>query len=201
MKHFERCSVVNGWSKEKAAVFLAARLRGEAQKVLNGMSDSDCRNYANWSFGLVLKNSASYTRPVCTTVANRKIKVFKPFLQISGLCQLSLIRIFPLTLRTDLQSNILLTLSKDRDDRPRLRRDKQRTMDEALWLASELETFRLLDRDRARSSPKVCYIDEVQSEPDLVQVQFEMLRSDLQAQQQRQETQQVVLQQLVQQIQ
>ena len=46
LKHFERCSVVNGWSQEEAALLLAARLREEAQKVLNGMSDSDCRNYA-----------------------------------------------------------------------------------------------------------------------------------------------------------
>ena len=42
LKHFERCSVANG----EAALLLAARLREEAQKVLNGMSDSDCRNYA-----------------------------------------------------------------------------------------------------------------------------------------------------------
>ena len=59
-----------------------------------------------------LTNSASYTRPVCTTVANRKMKVFKPFLQISRLCQLSLIRICPLTLRKDLPSIISLMLSK-----------------------------------------------------------------------------------------
>ena len=45
LKHFERCSVVNSWSKEEAAVFLAASLRGEAQKVLTGLSDTDCRNY------------------------------------------------------------------------------------------------------------------------------------------------------------
>ena len=45
LKHFERCSVVNSWSKEEAAVFLAASLRGEAQKVLNGLSDTDCRDY------------------------------------------------------------------------------------------------------------------------------------------------------------
>ena len=32
LKHFERCPVVNGWSKEEAAVFLAASLPGEAQK-------------------------------------------------------------------------------------------------------------------------------------------------------------------------
>ena len=90
LRHFERCSVFNGWSKDEAAVFLAASLRGEAQKVLNGMSDSDCRNYArlltNWSFGSLLKNSASYIKRVCIIVANKKTKVFKLLLQISGLC-------------------------------------------------------------------------------------------------------------------
>ena len=45
LKHFERCSVVNGWSKEEAAVFLAASLCLGAQKVLNILSDTDCRNY------------------------------------------------------------------------------------------------------------------------------------------------------------
>ena len=68
------------------------------------------RLLTNWNFGLV--NSASYTRHVCATVANRKMKVFKPFLQISGLCQLSLIRICPLTLRKDLPSSSSLMLSK-----------------------------------------------------------------------------------------
>ena len=46
LKQFERCSVFNGWSKDEAAIFLAASLRGEPQKVLNGMCDNDCRNYA-----------------------------------------------------------------------------------------------------------------------------------------------------------
>ena len=45
LKQFERCSVVDGWSNEEAAVFLATSLREEAQKVLNGLSDSNCLNY------------------------------------------------------------------------------------------------------------------------------------------------------------
>ena len=43
---------------------------------------------------------------------------------------------------------------KDKDDRLRLRRGKPRTMDEALSLACELETFRLLDGDWRGSSVK-----------------------------------------------
>ena len=34
LRHFERCSVANGWSKDEAAIFLAASLRGEAKKSL-----------------------------------------------------------------------------------------------------------------------------------------------------------------------
>ena len=70
------------------------------------------RLLTNWNFGLVLKNSGSYTRHVCTTVATRKMKVFNPFLQISGLCQLLLINICPLTIRKDLPYSISLMLSK-----------------------------------------------------------------------------------------
>ena len=46
-----------------------------------------------------------------------------------------------------------------------------------------LETFCLLDGDRPRNSPKVCSVDEVEREPDLFKARFEMLLSDLQAQQ------------------
>jgi len=88
---------------------------------------------------------------------------------------------------------------KDQDDRLGLCRDKPCTMDETLSLACELEAFCLLSGDWRGSSPKVCSVDEVETEPDLFKAQMEMLRSDLQAQQ-HQETQQDALQQLVQQI-
>ena len=44
-------------------------------------------------------------------------------------------------------------------------------------------------------------MDEADKEPDLFQAQLDMLRSDIRVQQQRQETQQVAMQQLVEQIQ
>ena len=80
---------------------------------------------------------------------------------------------------------------KDQDDRLRLRRDKPRTMDEALSLACDLEAFRLLDGD---------WREALRRESGLFKAQMEMLRFDLQPQQQHQETQQDALQQLVQQI-
>lgn len=35
----------NGWDDEESAVFLTSSLRGEAQKVMSGLSDIDCRDY------------------------------------------------------------------------------------------------------------------------------------------------------------
>ena len=90
---------------------------------------------------------------------------------------------------------------KDRDDRLKLRRDKPRTLDDALSLACELEAFRLVDGAERRSPLQVRSVDEADKEPDLLKAQLDMLRSEIRAQQQRQETQQVAMQQLVEQIQ
>ena len=76
---------------------------------------------------------------------------------------------------------------KDRDDRLKLRRDKPRTLDDALSLACELEAFRLVDGDERRSPLQVRSVDEVDKEPDLLKAQLDMLRSDIRVQQQRQE--------------
>lgn len=61
--------------------------------------------------------------------------------------------------------------------------------------------FGLLDGDERRSSPQVRSVDEADKEPDLFKAQLDMLRNDIRVQEQRQETQQVAMQQLVQQIQ
>ncbi|XP_068670989.1 uncharacterized protein [Montipora foliosa] len=200
LKHFERCSVVNGWNKEEAAVFLAASLRGEAQKVINGMSDSDCRNYGKIVDKLELRFGVEKQRELHQARLHNRRQQENESVQVLSADIWSMSTLAYQDFSPDTQERFavqhFIDAIKDRDDRLRLRRDKPRTMDEALSLACELETFRLLERDRPRSSPKVCSVDEVQSEPDLFQTQLEMLRSDLQAQQQRQETQQVVLQQL-----
>ena len=44
--HFERCSLINGWTEEKKAMFLAASLRGESRKLLSGLTESEGRQYA-----------------------------------------------------------------------------------------------------------------------------------------------------------
>ena len=68
LKHFESCAVV--------ALFLAAGLPTAHKKCscLIVIIEIMPKLWANWSFGSVLKNSLSYTRCVCTTVANWKRK-------------------------------------------------------------------------------------------------------------------------------
>ena len=58
-----------------------------------------------------------------------------------------------------------------------------------------------MDGDERRSPLQVGSVDEADKEPDLLKAQLDMLRSDIRVQQQRQETQQVAMQQLVEQIQ
>lgn len=205
LKHFERCSVVNGWSKEEAAVFLAASLRGEAQKVLNGLSDTDCRDYKKIVDKLELRFGVEKQRELHQARLHSRRQQENESVQALAADIRSMSSLAYQDLSPDTQERFavqhFIDAIKDQDDRLRLRRDKPRTMDEALSLACELEAFRLLDGDWRGSSPKVRAVEEVDREPDLFKAQMEMLRSDLQAQQQRQETQQDALQQLVQQIQ
>ena len=69
LQHLERFSVVNGWTEEEseeAAVFLAAALLGEAQKVLSGMTDNDCRSFPYRSVSL--RNTSLMRSQTRTTV-------------------------------------------------------------------------------------------------------------------------------------
>ena len=43
--HFERCSLINGWTEEEKAMFLAASLPGESRKLLSGLTESEGRQY------------------------------------------------------------------------------------------------------------------------------------------------------------
>ena len=88
----------------------------------------------------------------------------------------------------DLPSSTLLMHSRIK---LKLHRDKPRI----------LEVFHLLDGDGQRTSLKVFSVHEVDKEPDLFKAQLDMVHSNIQVQQQRQEIQQVVLQQLVEQTQ
>jgi len=184
--------VFNGWSKEEAAVFLAASLRGEAQKVLNDLFDIDCRNYERIVDRVELRFGVEKQRKL------HQARLYSRRRQGNESVQVLAADIWYMSsppyqdLSPDTQERFavrhFIDAIKDQDDRLRLRRDKPHTMDEALSLAFELEPFRLLDGNWRGSSPKVRSVDEVEREHNLFKAQMEILLSDRQAQQQRQET-------------
>ena len=185
----------------KLPYFWPQAFAAKLKKVLNGMSDSDCRNYTKivdkleLRFGVEKQCELHQARlHNCRQQENESVQALAA--NIRSMSSLA----YHITQERFAVQHFIDAI-KDQEDRLRLRRDKPRTMDEALSLACELEAFRLLDSDLRRSSSKVRSMDEVEREPDLFKAQMELLRSDLHAQQQRQETQQVALQELVQQIQ
>ena len=159
LRHFERCSVVIGWSKEEAAVFLAASLLGEAQRVLNGLPDTDCRNYKKIVDRLELRFGVEKQRELHQARLHSRRQQENESVQALAADIRSMSSLAYQDLSPDTQERFavqhFVDAIKDQDDRLRLRRDKPRTMDEALSLACELEAFRLLDGDWRGSSPKV----------------------------------------------
>lgn len=152
LKHFERCSVVNSWSKDEAAVFLAASLRGEAQKVLNDMFDSDCRNYAKIVDKLELRLGVEKQRKLHQLRLHNRRQQEHESVQAADIRCISSLADQDLSPDTQERFAVqhFMDAIKDEDDRLRLRRDKPCSMDEALSLACELEAFRLLDGDWRR---------------------------------------------------
>lgn len=151
LRHFERCTVVNGWSKDEAAVFLAVSLRGEAQKVLTGMSDSDCRNYAKIVDKLELRVGVEKQRELHQARLHNRRQQENESVQALAADIRSMSSLAYHDLSPDTQKRCavqhFIDAIKDQEDRFRLRRDKPRTVDETLSLACEIEAFRLLDSD------------------------------------------------------
>ena len=133
MKHFERCSVVNGWSKDEAAVFLAASLRGETSKVLNGMSDSDYRNYAKIVDKLEVRFGVQKQREFHQArLHNRRQQEHESVQALAAdICCLSSLEYHDLSPDTQERFAVqhFIDAIKDKDDGMRLRRDKPCSMD------------------------------------------------------------------------
>ena len=133
---------------------MAASLRGEAQKVLNGMSDSDCRDYAKIVDKLQLRFGVEKQRELHQECLHHsRLQEHESVRQalavdIRCYCMSSLAYqdLSPDTQEIFAVQHFIDAIEGE-DDRLRLRRDKPCSMDEALSLACELEAFCLLDGD------------------------------------------------------
>ena len=148
------------------------------------MSDSDCRNYAKIVDKLELRFGVEKQRELHEARLHNRRQQENESVQAIAADIGSMSSLAYQDLSPDTQERFavqhFIDAIKDQEDRLRLRRDKPRTMDEALSLACELEAFRLLDSDLRRSSSKVRSMDEVEREPDLFKARMELLRSDFQ---------------------
>jgi len=90
---------------------------------------------------------------------------------------------------------------KDPDDRLRIRRDKPKTLDDALSLACELEAFRLLDSPHLPAIPKLRAVDGPERDMTLIGTELEKLRQQILKQQEQLEKQNQTLQHFIEQAQ
>ncbi|XP_022803129.1 uncharacterized protein LOC111340535 [Stylophora pistillata] len=154
LRHFNPCAVVNDWSPEESAVFLSAALRGDAQKILHGMSDNDCRVYNK----LVSRLESCFGRETQQELHQARLlnglKLERGSLRslaadIRDACSLAYQDLPPQAQERFCIQHFIDAIG-DRDDRMRLRREKPRSLDEALLTACKLEAFIVLETSKSK---------------------------------------------------
>ena len=123
------------------------------------MSDSDCRNYAKIVDKLELRFGVEKQRELHQARLHNRRQQENESVQALAADIRAMTSLAYQDLSPDTQERFavqhFIDAIKDQEDRFRLRRDKPRTMDEALSLACKLQAFRLLESDLRRSSSKV----------------------------------------------
>ena len=157
LRHFDRCAVVNEWNSEESALFLSAALQGEAQKILHGMSDDDCKNYQKLVARLEARYGVETQKELHQArLTNRRQKDGESLkclaTEIRDLCSLAYQDLPPEAQERFCVQHFIDAIN-DRDDRMKLRRDKPRNLDVALSSACELEAFRQLDNSLHQREP------------------------------------------------
>lgn len=205
LRHFDRCAVINGWTSEESAAFLSAALRGEAQKLLHGMSDSDCRDYSKLVARLELRFGVEKQAELFQARLHNRRQQEGESLKalasdIRNMAGLAYQDLDPLA-QERFSVQHFIDAIHDVDDRMRLRRDKPRTLDEALLTACELEAFRMVDTGLMTSKPKLRSVENFNNETSQLAHQVEELTQQIKTQQQQHLAQQEALHNLADQVQ
>ena len=205
LRHFQHCSVLNGWNEEEAAVFLAASLRGEAQKVLSGMSEVDSRDYKKIVARLELRFGVEKQRELHQARLHTRRQNDGESAQALAADIRSMSNLAYQDLPQEAQERFavqhFIDAIRDPDDRLRLRRDKPKTIDEALSLACELEAFRLLDSHYIPATPKIRTVDDPKMDITSMDIEMKQLRQQILKQQEQLELQNDTLKRFINQIQ
>lgn len=195
LRHFKHCSVLNGWNEEESGVFLAAGLRGEAQKVLSGLSESESCCYKKIVDRLELRFGVETQRELHQARLHSRRQKDGESAQVLASDIRSMSSLAYQDLPQEAQERFavqhFIDAIRDPDDRLRLRREKPKTIDSALSLACELEAFRLLDCQHQTGMAKIRAVEEP------LQKDIDNLRQQILAQQQQLEKQNEILQKFI----
>ena len=199
LMHFERCSIVNGWTEEEKAMFLAASLRGDSRKLLSGLTDSDCQQYDKIVARLQLRFGVEKQAELHQARLLNRRQFEGESLQVLATDIRSMVDLAYQDLGAPVQERFavqhFIDALSDKDDRLYLRREKPGTLDQALSLARELESLRLLDSNNS-SRPAGSKVRAMETEQTQLQTKVDGLRLQIDQQQQQLEAQQNILTQL-----
>lgn len=148
--HFEACASINQWTMEQKGLFLAVSLRGQAQGVLGNLPDDRQQHYS-----VLIKSLEDRFAPPHQTELYRaqlRSKRQKAGETLPELGQ-TIRRLTTLAYSTA-PADVLETLAKeqfidalsDGDSRIRIKQCRPKTLNEAVQLAVELETFKRAEK-------------------------------------------------------
>ena len=199
LMHFERCALINGWNQEEKAMFLTASLRGESRKLLSGLTVSDGQQYAKIVERLELRFGVEKQAELHQARLLNRRQFEGESLQMLATDIRSLVDLAYQDVNTPVQERFavqhFIDALSEKDDRLYLRREKPSTLDEALSLARELESLRLLDSNNSfrRAGSKV---RAMETERTQLQMQVDGLQNKIDQQQQQLEAQENIITQL-----
>lgn len=199
LMHFERCALINGWNEEEKAMFLAASLRGESRKLLSGLTESEGRQYAKIVERLQLRFGVEKQAELHQARLLTRRQSEGESLQMLATDIRSLVDLAYQDLSTPVQERFavqhFIDALTEKDDRLYLRREKPSTLDEALSLARELESLRLLDSNNSFRKAG-SQVRAMETERTQLQMQVDGLKNKIDHQQQQLEAQESIITQL-----
>ena len=199
LMHFERCAIVNGWNEEDKAMFLTASLRGDSRKLLNGLTELECKQYSKIVERLQLRFGVEKQAELHQARLLNRRQFEGESLPMLATDIRSMVDLAYQDLGAPVQERFavqhFIDALYDKDDRLYLRREKPQTLDQALSLARELESFRVLDNNNSfrRAGSKV---RAMETERMQLQIQVDELKRQIDYQQQQLEAQETIISRL-----
>ena len=153
LMHFERCAIVNGWNEEEKAMFLTASLRGDSRKLLSGLTELECKQYSKIVERLQLRFGVEKQAELHQARLLNRRQFEGESLPMLATDIRSMVDLAYQDLGAPVQERFavqhFIDALYDKDDRLYLRRERPETLDQALSLARELESLRVLDNNNS----------------------------------------------------